>query len=77
MPLHLVDMGQIYTVQRVGGSGRLRHYLEGMGFTAGAQVMVVSEFAGNLIVLIKHAKIAVAKDVAKRIICMKESTDEC
>ncbi len=68
MPLHLANKGVIYTIQRVGGNEKLRHYLAGLGFIIGAQVMVISEFSGNLIVLIKNAKIAIEKDIAKRII---------
>ena len=44
------------------------HHLENLGFVAGAEVKVVSEQAGNFIVEVKGAQVALNKQVAQRII---------
>lgn len=55
-------------VVRVRGKGDVHHHLENLGFVEGAKVSVVSEQAGNFIVEIKGASVALDKSVAAKII---------
>ena len=55
-------------VVRVRGKGDVHHHLENLGFVEGTKVSVVSEQAGNFIVEIKGASVALDKSVAAKII---------
>ena len=50
------------------GKGDVHHHLENLGFVEGTKVSVVSEQAGNFIVEIKGASVALDKSVAAKII---------
>lgn len=43
-------------------------HLSNLGFVEGAKLMVVSEHGGNLIVKVKGSRVAIGKDIAKKII---------
>ena len=43
----------------------MRHFLENLGFIAGAQVSVVSEISGNVIIQIKDSRVAINKEMAQ------------
>lgn len=68
MPLSLAVKGEEHIIKRIGGKDEIKSFLGNLGFVVGASVVVLSEFGGNLIVLIKNSKIAIAKDMAKKII---------
>ncbi len=68
LPLSFLGTGHTARIAKVRGRGELHHHLESLGFVEGASVTVVSEQAGNLIVEIKGAHIALDKQVATRII---------
>ena len=62
MPLTFMKTGETGTVVKVREKGDVLHHL------AGAEVKVVSEQAGNFIVEVKGARVALNKQVAQRII---------
>ena len=62
MPLAFLRRGDTAQVVRV------HHHLENLGFVEGTKVSVVSEQAGNFIVEIKGASVALDKSVAAKII---------
>ncbi len=68
MPLLLATIGVPYTVIRVGGREKDRHYLESLGFLPGAVVTVVSKFNHYVLVNIKGSRIGISGDLAKKII---------
>lgn len=68
MPLTFLRSGDCACVVRVRGKGDVHHHLENLGFVEGAKVSVVSEQAGNFIVQIKGAQVALDKSVASKII---------
>lgn len=68
MPLSLAVKGEEHIIKRIGGKDEIKSFLGNLGFVVGANIVVLSEFGGNLIVLIKNSKIAIAKDMAKKII---------
>ena len=67
VPLDLVDIGKENVIKKVGGSPDVKKYLEDLGFTAGGLVTVVSAIGGNVIVKVKESRIAISREMARRI----------
>ena len=67
MPLSMVNQGEPNRIRRVGGREDTRRFIESRGFVAGAEVTVVSESSGNLIVNVKDSRVAIGKDMANKI----------
>ena len=67
MPLLLAQPGEQNKIMAVHGRGETKRFLESMGFVEGADITVVSEFAGNLIVNVKDARVALSKAMAGKI----------
>ena len=67
VPLDLVDMGKENVIKKVGGSPDVKNHLEDLGFTAGGLVTVVSAMGGNVIVKVKESRIAISREMARRI----------
>lgn len=67
MPLTMMNAGETNTIKKVGGKEETRKFLESLGFVAGGDVTVVSDIGGNLIVNVKESRVAIGKDMAKRI----------
>lgn len=63
----MVKAGEENIIRKVGGKEDTRRFLENLGFVAGGTVTVVSVSAGNLIVNIKEARVAIGKDMANKI----------
>ncbi len=70
MPLSMVGIGEVKLVCKVLGQDEMHRHLETLGFVPGAEVVVVSELDGNLIVNIKDSRIAVNKDIATKILVL-------
>lgn len=68
MPLNMIGTGCSAFVRRVSGNEETRRYLGNLGFVNGAEVHVVSEIGGNVIVNIKDSRIAINKDMASHIL---------
>lgn len=67
MPLTMLNIGETGEIKRIGGNGETRRFLNNLGFVVGAEVSVVSAIGGNVIVNIKDSRVAINKDMAKRI----------
>ena len=67
MPLTLVDVDEDNIIKKIGGKPEVKKHLENLGFVVGAEVSVVSAIGGNVIVNIKDSRVAINKDMAKRI----------
>lgn len=68
MPISLLSAGQTRIIRRIKGKDEQRRYIESLGFVEGAEVTVISELSGSLIVNIKNSRVAIDKSVAMRII---------
>ena len=68
MPLNLVDMNKIYTILRVIGNEQVIKHLVELGFVSGSKVMVLSNVNGDFVVRVKDSRVAIGKELAKRII---------
>ncbi|MCI7107231.1 MAG: FeoA family protein [Lachnospiraceae bacterium] len=75
MPLTMSPQGKQLTIQRIGGKEEVRRHLEELGFVIGGLVTVVSETAGNMIVNVKGARIAIGSAMANHIICISKEEE--
>ena len=64
----MTKVGETSSIKNIVGNDRTRRHLENLGFVLGENVTVVAEIAGNMIVNIKDARIAINKAMANRII---------
>jgi len=67
MPLSLLKPGESSLITRVGGNAETRQFLENLGFVVGTPVKVVSEIGGNIIVVVKEARVAISREMAGHI----------
>lgn len=67
VPLAFISSGDRAVVSVVRGSKETRRHLESLGFVEGAQVGVVCETAGSLIVEVKGAQVALDRQVAMKV----------
>lgn len=67
IPLDLADIGKDNVIKKIGGSPDVKKHLEDLGFTAGGLVTVVSAMGGNVIVKVKESRIAISREMARRI----------
>ena len=68
MPLNVVSSGESFLIKKINGKEEVRRFLENLGFVAGAQVSVVSEISGNIIVQIKDSRVAISREMAQKLI---------
>ena len=68
IPLSMMRPGETARILSVRGKDETRRFLQSLGFVEEAEVTVVSELGGNVIVQIKDARVAVSKEMASRIL---------
>ncbi|MEG1298800.1 MAG: FeoA family protein [Anaerovoracaceae bacterium] len=68
MPLTMVQAGKVNKIKKITGKDESQRFLNNLGFIVGETVTVVSQFAGNMILTVKETRVALDKDMAKRII---------
>ena len=67
MPLGMASVGDVNIIKKISGRDEVRQHLAEMGFVVGAEVTVVSELGGNLILNVKESRVALDKTMAMRI----------
>lgn len=67
MPLNLADIGEINTIQRIGGTPEVKKHLENLGFVVGGAVTIVNRLGGNVIVNVKEARVAISEEMSRKI----------
>ena len=67
MPLTMAKTGETVTIEKITGKDEVRQRLAELGFVVGAQVSVVNEVGGNLIMQVKDSRVALDKTMANRI----------
>ena len=67
MPLGMASVGDVNIIKKINGRDDVRQHLAELGFVVGAEVTVVSELGGNLIMNVKESRIALDKTMAMRI----------
>ena len=64
MPLGMANVGDVNIIKQITGRDDVRQHLAELGFVPGAEVSVVSELGGNLILSVKESRIALDKTMA-------------
>lgn len=67
LPLAMAGADEVVRVAGVRGTGELRQHLAELGFVEGSEVKVVSRAAGDVIVLVKGARLALNRSMASHI----------
>lgn len=67
MPLTFAKTGEENLIRKITGKDETRRFLSTLGFVEGAPVTVVSELAGNMILNVKGSRVALDRQIAKRI----------
>ena len=67
MPLTMAQARESASIQKITGKDEVRQHLAELGFVVGAPVTVVSQMGGNLIVQVKHSRVALDRGMANRI----------
>lgn len=67
MPLGMASVGDVNIIARITGRDEMRQHLAELGFVVGAEVRVVSEMAGSLILSVGDSRVALNRDMAMRI----------
>lgn len=70
MPLTMAKAGESGLIKRITGKDDTKRFLENLGFVEGSFVTVISEISGNMIVSIKESRVAIDKEMAKRIMIL-------
>lgn len=73
MHLEMVDKGSKVVIQRILGNEKVVRHLNGLGFVVGDTITVINEICGNVIIQVKDSRIALDKNMARKII-VEEST---
>lgn len=67
MPLTMAPLGRKMMVHRITGKDEIRRFLANLGFVEGADIYVVSELNGNVIICVKDTRVALDKSLTNRI----------
>lgn len=68
MPLSFAKNGCEVTIKDYRASGDVKRHLESLGFTVGQRITPIAVNAGNLIVRIREARVALNMGTASQII---------
>lgn len=64
----MMGVGSSHRIKAVGGGETVRRRLGDLGFVVGAEVTVVNNLDGNLILEIGESRVALDADLARRIL---------
>ena len=67
-PILFLQSGDTGTIKRISGAEDTRRFLAGLGFVENAEVTVISQFDGNLIVNVKDSREVVTNLVWKHLL---------
>ena len=70
LPLAMVGPDEVARVTRIRGDADLRQHLAELGFVEGSEVKVISRAAGDVIVSVKGARLAINRTMANHITVM-------
>lgn len=68
VPLSMVHRGEKVRVRRITGRDETRQFLGNIGFVEDAEVSVVTEMNGNVIVNVKGTRVAISRAMASRVL---------
>lgn len=67
MPLIYASPGEENIIKKVGGNPDVKRHLENLGLTPGGTATLVNVMGGNVIVKVKESRIAIDKEMAKKV----------
>jgi len=68
MPITMANTGDVVYIKKILGSDAVRNHLAELGFVVDAEVKVIKEIEGSMILQVHGAKVALSKSMANRII---------
>lgn len=68
MTLTIAPVGEQLLIHKITGRDEVRRQLATLGFVVGANVSVVNELNGNVIINVKNTRIALNKTLSNRIL---------
>lgn len=68
MLLSMATPGETNHIKKINGKDTTHQFLASLGFVEGADVTIISELSGNIILNIKDTRVAIDKNMANRII---------
>ena len=68
MPLSMMKPGAVCRIKGLLGNDEVRRHLADLGFVEGAEVTIVSDLAGSLILGIRETRVALNRDLVRRIL---------
>ncbi len=68
MPLSMANPGECVTIRRITGKDDTIRFLNRLGLIEGEPVTVISSIAGNLILGVKGARVALDRQLSSRIV---------
>lgn len=68
IPLSFVNSGDVVRIKTIRGKDETKRFLANMGFVDDAEISVISELDGNVIVSVKGTRVAISKALASRIL---------
>lgn len=70
LPLSLAQGGRVMHVESVHGNDDMHRHLESLGFVDGAELEIVSQGAGTVIVTIKGSRLGLNEQTARHVYVM-------
>lgn len=67
IPIVLCNSGEENIIKKVGGSPEVKRHLEELGFVAGGSATLISSVNENVIIKVKETRVALGKELAKKI----------
>jgi Fe2+ transport system protein A len=68
LPLSMVRTGERVKVKSISGKDDTKRFLSNIGFVEDAEVTIISEMNGNVIVNVKGTRVAISKSMASRVL---------
>ncbi len=68
MPLPIAPTGEELTVRKVLADEKNKRHFESLGITIGTKIKVLSSVGGNVIILVREAKLALDRSLAMKIL---------
>lgn len=68
MPITIAKSGETHIIKKITGSEKIRGHLAEMGFVMDAEVTLVNQIGGNVIISIKGSRVALDESIANKIL---------
>ncbi len=73
MPLILAPQGESMQIVRISAEPKTCRHLEDLGITSGADITLLSDAGGNMIVRVHESRLAIDRNTARSIIVRQKT----